>query len=177
MVRALGRRRPHGGRDLDHGHTNGRHIEDNVLLDRPAGRHGQLRDPLLTVAQALCAQHDRARGYAHDQEPAIPPGDRTQRRALDQYDRARHAHTGLRVQDAAHDPARRLIVLRSDKVYTTSNMQVPSVEDRIQEPDQIYDALHQFGTRYVVIEDRPSQSRVLEWLPQHPMSAAPLSSL
>lgn len=65
-----------------------------------------------------------------------------------------------------HDPARRLIVLRSDKVYTTSNMRAPSVEDRIQEPAQIYDALHQFGTRYVVIEDRASESRVLEWLRQ-----------
>jgi len=65
-----------------------------------------------------------------------------------------------------HDPARRLIVLRSDKVYTTSNMRAPSVEDRIQRPDQIYDALHKFGTRYVVIEDRASESRVLEWLRQ-----------
>jgi hypothetical protein len=65
-----------------------------------------------------------------------------------------------------HDPARRLIVLRSDKVYTTSYMRAPSVEDRIQEPDQIYDALHDFGTRYVVIEDRASESRVLEWLRQ-----------
>lgn len=65
-----------------------------------------------------------------------------------------------------HDPARRLIVLRSDKVYTTSIMQRPSVEDRIQRPDQIYAGLHQFGTRYVVLEDRPSESRVLEWLRQ-----------
>jgi hypothetical protein len=65
-----------------------------------------------------------------------------------------------------HDPARQLIVLRSDKVYTTSNMRTPSVEDRIQKPDQIYDALHAFGTRYVVIEDRASESRVLEWLRQ-----------
>jgi len=65
-----------------------------------------------------------------------------------------------------HDPARRLIVLRSDKVYTTSSMRAPSIEDRIQEPNQIYDALHAFGTRYVVIEDRASESRVLEWLRQ-----------
>jgi hypothetical protein len=45
-------------------------------------------------------------------------------------------------------------------------MQRPSVEDRIQRPDQIYAGLHQFGTRYVVLEDRPSESRVLEWLRQ-----------
>lgn len=63
-----------------------------------------------------------------------------------------------------HDPARRLVVLRSDKLYTTSLMAQPSVADRIERPDQIYTALHQFGTRLVVLEDRPSLSRVLEML-------------
>jgi hypothetical protein len=63
-----------------------------------------------------------------------------------------------------HDPARRLVVLRSDKVLTTSKLGRPSVEDRIERPDEIYRVLHTLGTRYVVIEDRPSRSRVLEWL-------------
>jgi hypothetical protein len=65
-----------------------------------------------------------------------------------------------------HDAARQLVVLRSDKLFTTSYMGVPSVEDRIQQPDEIYSLLHTFGTRYVVLEDRPSRSRVLEWLRQ-----------
>jgi hypothetical protein len=63
-----------------------------------------------------------------------------------------------------HDAARRLIVLRADKVYTTSKMWKTSFEDRIERPGDIYPVLHQFGTRYVVLEDRPSMSRVLEWL-------------
>jgi len=63
-----------------------------------------------------------------------------------------------------HDPERRLVVLRSDKILTTSLMGKPSVEERIERPDQIYETLHRYGTRYVVIEDRPSKARVLEWL-------------
>ncbi len=65
-----------------------------------------------------------------------------------------------------HDAARRLVVLRADKILTTSKMGRSSVEDRIERPEQIYDVLHRYGTRYVVIEDLPSQSRVLEWLRQ-----------
>jgi hypothetical protein len=65
-----------------------------------------------------------------------------------------------------HDPSRRLVVLRADKILTTSKMARPSVEDRIARPEEIYETLREFGTRYVVIEDQPSQSRVLEWLRQ-----------
>lgn len=71
-----------------------------------------------------------------------------------------------------HDPARRLVVLRSDKVLTTSRMFRPSVEDRISRPEEIYGVLHTFGTRYVVIEDQPSRSKVLEWLRQELHSSA-----
>ncbi len=63
-----------------------------------------------------------------------------------------------------HDAQRRLVVLRSDKVLTTSFMGMPAIQDRIARPEEIYAVLHRFGTRYVVIEDRPSVSRVLEWL-------------
>ena len=63
-----------------------------------------------------------------------------------------------------HDPARHLVVLRSDEVYTTSLMARPDFEDRIERREEIYSVLHQFGTCYVVIEDAPSRSHVLEWL-------------
>lgn len=63
-----------------------------------------------------------------------------------------------------HDPERRLVVLRADKIFTTSRLGTVAVEDRIERPEQIYDALNAYGTRYIVIEDRPSTSTVLEWL-------------
>jgi hypothetical protein len=69
-----------------------------------------------------------------------------------------------------HDTARRLVVLRADKLLTTSLMARVSVEDRISKREEIYTILHTFGTRYVVIEDRPSQSRVLEWLREELLS-------
>jgi dolichyl-phosphate-mannose-protein mannosyltransferase len=65
-----------------------------------------------------------------------------------------------------HDPDRRLVVLRSDKLFTTSLLLWPSVEDRIQNPTQMYDILHRLGTKFVVAEDLPSQSQVLEWVRQ-----------
>jgi hypothetical protein len=63
-----------------------------------------------------------------------------------------------------HDPAQRLAVLRSDKLLTTSLMNSVSIEDRVGTPDEIHAVLQRFGVRLVVIEDRPSDSRVLEWL-------------
>lgn len=63
-----------------------------------------------------------------------------------------------------HDAARRLVVLRSDKLLTTSYLGSPSFADRVRGPEEIVPVLRTFGTRYVVIEDRPSQSQVLEWL-------------
>lgn len=70
-----------------------------------------------------------------------------------------------------HDADRALVVLRSDKILTTSFLGRPSVVDRITEPSEIYTALRRFGTRYVVIEDRPSRSSVQEWLRQELLSA------
>ena len=63
-----------------------------------------------------------------------------------------------------HDLARRLVVLRSDKILTTSLMGKLSVEDRIQRPDEIYPLLSRYGTKFIVIEDRPTGSVVLDWL-------------
>lgn len=63
-----------------------------------------------------------------------------------------------------HDPAHRLVVLRSDKLLTTSLMTRLSVEDRIGNPAEIYPLLDRYGTKFVVIEDKPSGSTVLDWL-------------
>ena len=63
-----------------------------------------------------------------------------------------------------HDPARRLVVLRADKMLTTSRLDRIDVEERIDRREQIEDVLRTFGTRFVVVEDRPSRARVLEWL-------------
>jgi hypothetical protein len=61
-----------------------------------------------------------------------------------------------------HDPSRQLVVLRGDKVFTTSRLARPSIEDRIGSASEIYDILRKYGTRFMVIEDRPSRSRTLE---------------
>lgn len=63
-----------------------------------------------------------------------------------------------------HDPQRRLVVLRSDKMLTTSLMGDVAVEDRVSTPAEIEGVLRRFGTRYVVIEDRTTDSHVLNWL-------------
>ena len=63
-----------------------------------------------------------------------------------------------------HDPAGRHVVLRSDKILTTSRMGRSSVKDRIKDRQEIYGVLRTYGTRFVVIEDRPSDSHVLDWL-------------
>lgn len=63
-----------------------------------------------------------------------------------------------------HDPAGRLAILRSDKLLTTSLMGQMSVENRIASPSEIYTLLDRYGTKFVVIEDRPSGSVVLDWL-------------
>jgi len=63
-----------------------------------------------------------------------------------------------------HDAARRNVVLRADKIFTTSMLSNPAVEDRIEQPDAIRPILHGLGVGYVVIEDRPSRSKVLEWV-------------
>jgi 4-amino-4-deoxy-L-arabinose transferase-like glycosyltransferase len=63
-----------------------------------------------------------------------------------------------------HDEARRLVVLRSDKVFTTSLMAALSHEDRISSPAEIEPLLKRYGTRFVVIEDHPTGSAVLDWL-------------
>jgi hypothetical protein len=63
-----------------------------------------------------------------------------------------------------HDPSRRAIVLRADKILTTSFMGFVAAEDRVSSPDELRTTLRRFGVGYVVIEDRPSESKVHNWL-------------
>jgi|CXWL01.1.fsa_nt_gi 4-amino-4-deoxy-L-arabinose transferase-like glycosyltransferase len=63
-----------------------------------------------------------------------------------------------------HDAARHTVVMRADKLLTTSLMGSVSVRDRIQSPREIYPLLQTFGIKFIVIEDRPSGSIVLDWL-------------
>jgi hypothetical protein len=63
-----------------------------------------------------------------------------------------------------HDQDRRLAVLRSDKLLTTSRMGRLNVESRIAGPDEIPGILQRYGTRFVTIEDQPTGDRTLEWL-------------
>lgn len=62
-----------------------------------------------------------------------------------------------------HDPARRLVVLRADKVLATSSLG-RIIADVAHAPDDIYRALRQFGVRYVVVEDIEHKSPALEML-------------
>ena len=62
-----------------------------------------------------------------------------------------------------HDPGRRLVVLRSDKIFTTSLMDKLAREERIGSPADIYPILQRFGTRFVVIEDVPVGPAPLVW--------------
>lgn len=62
-----------------------------------------------------------------------------------------------------HDPEQDLIVLRTDKILATSKM-YSVVEERINSREQIYEILQKYGVGYVVVEDKKSTSRALEWL-------------
>ena len=63
-----------------------------------------------------------------------------------------------------HDPERKAIVLRADKLLTTSMMGAVAIEDRIADASQIAGVVRTFGVGYVVVEDRPSRSKVQNWL-------------
>lgn len=65
-----------------------------------------------------------------------------------------------------HDPGRRAIVLRSDKIFTVSSMRRLALVDLIDSPASIAPTFARLGTGYIVIEDQKSQSPVLEWVRQ-----------
>jgi hypothetical protein len=62
-----------------------------------------------------------------------------------------------------HDPAQRFVVLRSDKIFTTSLMDSLAREVRITSPAEIYPILQRFGTRFIVMEDLPLRPAPLVW--------------
>ncbi len=62
-----------------------------------------------------------------------------------------------------HNPDNDLIVLRADKVLVTNEMS-HIVEERITRREEIYEILKDYGTSYVVIENKEFESPPLEWL-------------
>ena len=62
-----------------------------------------------------------------------------------------------------HNPNKDLIVLRADKILVTSRIS-RIIEERIKNREAIYEILRDFGTCYVVIEDKEFKSPPLEWL-------------
>lgn len=63
-----------------------------------------------------------------------------------------------------HDARREMIVLRADKVLTTSRMRELAIENKIADPREIHGVLKRFGVGYVVIENRPYPEGPLRWL-------------
>lgn len=63
-----------------------------------------------------------------------------------------------------HDPTRQSIVLRADKILTTSFMGAVAAEDRVSSREELRATLRRFGVGYVVVEERKSESEVQNWL-------------
>ncbi len=75
-----------------------------------------------------------------------------------------HVDTGYFIfQIRALDADRKMIVLLAEKLLATSFLH-RLVEDRIQDKDDIYKIFKDFGVCHVVLEDKPSKSRSIEWL-------------
>jgi hypothetical protein len=65
-----------------------------------------------------------------------------------------------------HDVTRQQVILRTDKLLTTSLVGRLDVETHITAPDEIYALLDRYGTRLVVVEDHESGIVALDWLRQ-----------
>lgn len=63
-----------------------------------------------------------------------------------------------------HDPDRQLVVLRADKLLTTSRMNQVSIDEHVTTPAQLYELLRELGTVFVVLEDVHMPSPALEML-------------
>jgi hypothetical protein len=63
-----------------------------------------------------------------------------------------------------HDPGRRAIVLRGNKLFTTSLIDRLSIEDRISAPGEIRQIMDRYGTVYLVLEEVDTGSPVLNWV-------------
>jgi hypothetical protein len=64
------------------------------------------------------------------------------------------------------DPRREQIVMRADKILTTSRMADSDFELVVHRPEEILPILNEFGVGYVVLEDVPYGKGPLEWLRQ-----------
>ena len=62
-----------------------------------------------------------------------------------------------------NDPHRTFVVLRANKLLATSFLRGIS-EEKITSREQIYEALDNYGTCYVVLEDGEYESQALNWL-------------
>jgi hypothetical protein len=71
-----------------------------------------------------------------------------------------------------HDAARQLVVLRADKLLTTSHLAASEARSRIARMSDVYPILRRYGTRYVVSEDRASLAPTLEAFRQELRSAS-----
>lgn len=63
-----------------------------------------------------------------------------------------------------YDVDRHIVVVRANKILTTSYVNRVWYRDRIDAPEQIDDVFRELGIRFVVLEDRASASKVLNWL-------------
>jgi hypothetical protein len=63
-----------------------------------------------------------------------------------------------------HDPERQMVVLRADKLLTTSRMNQLSIAEHVTSPEQLYALLRELGTVFVVLEDVPMPSPALAML-------------
>ena len=60
-------------------------------------------------------------------------------------------------------PWKEMVILRADKLLVTSQMRT-IIEERIAKREDIYEILQDFGTGYVVIEEKEYRSPPLRWL-------------
>jgi len=65
-----------------------------------------------------------------------------------------------------HDPQREMIVIRSDKLLTTSRMDTVDFERRINRREEILPLLQRYGVGYVVVENVQYPDGPLQWLQQ-----------
>jgi hypothetical protein len=63
-----------------------------------------------------------------------------------------------------HDPDRNLVVLRADKVLTTSRMGELAFESQVKQADEILPILRRFGVGHIVIEETTYPEGPLTWL-------------
>ena len=63
-----------------------------------------------------------------------------------------------------HDPQREMVVLRADKLLTTSRMRKLDFERRISTRNELPSLLRRYGVGYVVLEDHSYPAGPLRWL-------------